>query len=73
MGDKYGRKSTIVISSAVMFSVGFVGAFMPNFALYTTFRYPPLSSYVQRVLLVTCIGFIIPITFSALAENTPMK
>jgi len=39
IGDRYGRKHTIVVASGIMFIVGLVGAFMPNFTLYTIFRY----------------------------------
>ncbi|KAM3133742.1 hypothetical protein pb186bvf_014151 [Paramecium bursaria] len=63
IADKIGRRKPLVVSSLLMFAVAFVGAFMPNFALYTIFR----------VILVACIGFIIPVAFSMLTENTPMK
>jgi MFS family permease len=39
VGDRFGRRHPIVISSAIMFTVGMAGAFMPNFVLYTVFRY----------------------------------
>jgi len=46
-----------------MFITAVMGAFMPNFILYTIFR----------VLLVACVGFITPIAYTMLAENTPIK
>ena len=37
IADKIGRRKPLVVSSLLMFAVAFVGAFMPNFALYTIF------------------------------------
>jgi MFS family permease len=55
-----------------MFFVAIAGAFMPNFILYTAFRYSYRLSII-RIILVMCVGFMIPISFSMLAENTPIK
>ncbi|CAD8076798.1 unnamed protein product [Paramecium sonneborni] len=61
--DNYGRRSSLLWSSGIMFMCAIIGAFMPNFISYMIFR----------ILLVTCVGFIIPVSFSMLAENTPLK
>lgn len=63
IADRYGRKNPIIISSFVMFLLALAGAFMPEYISYT----------VLRMLLVACVGFIIPVAFSMLAENTPVK
>ena len=63
LAESYGRKKTIIVSSIIMFIVSLAGAYMPEYISYTLFR----------MLLVACVGFIIPIAFSMLAENTPIK
>lgn len=37
VADKKGRKGPINVASIIMFVVAVIGAFMPNFVLYTIF------------------------------------
>jgi putative MFS transporter len=51
IADRYGRKYPIFLASGIMFALALIGAFMPNYILYTTFRLAFSSSLILEFCL----------------------
>ena len=63
ISESIGRVNSLRISSFLTMSFCIGSAYAVNFIMYTAFRF----------FLGCCVGFIIPISFSMIAETTPIK
>lgn len=63
MADKVGRKWPLAFTSIFMFILALISSFSPNFIVFIIFR----------SLFGCIVGFNVPISFTILAENTPLK
>jgi MFS family permease len=61
--DRYGRKKPLMISSILMFII----------ALYCGFSFDFWFFMIFRILFGLVVGFAVPISFTMLAECSPVK
>ncbi|KRX07752.1 Major facilitator superfamily domain, general substrate transporter [Pseudocohnilembus persalinus] len=63
IADNIGRKKPIIYSSILVFVFSLISAFSPNFTFFI----------ILRTIFGVLVGFAVPISFTILAENLPLK